>query len=205
MLNPKLALCVLLVCYQGHAMANPVMEIDAAVQPQMKLNESGAITSCGIRVLGLRTIGVSPETLRVDGFDMSTNIYDDEQVFGLSKVIFLQGKIGESLQSGKYPVASPYKSFWLRSDTRTLKSSGKFITGGSAHSLMVGHDFSDAVQFIAEVLESQTLRLGLNFEDSTKNMAYVARIRIPPEDQREISQCLVGMAEKLQEEINQQR
>ena len=151
--------------------------------------------------MGVRTTGLTKADVKVDGFDMSINIYADDQIFGMSKVIFYEGKKGASLESGKFPEAVPIKSFWLRSTSKTLKDQGKFVPGATTHSLLAGHDFNDTFDFISEILTKRSMRLGLNFADSGKNMAYLAKMNIANEELLEVSQCFVGIGEKLQAEI----
>jgi hypothetical protein len=202
MFNPKLAVCFLLAFYQGHAMANPVMEIDAAVQPQMKVSQTGEVSSCGIRIVAIRQTGLTTANTMVDGFDMSVNLFGDDQIIGASKVVYLEGRKGESLASEKRPVPTAIKSFWLRSSTKSLKDKGQFIEGEVKHSLMTGHDFLETFEFITQIMRERTMKLGLNFENSSANMAYTANIRITDQDQTELQQCIGGLMQTLEAKIN---
>jgi len=173
------------------------MEIDAAVQPQIKVNSQGEVTSCGVRVVGIRSTGLTKADTKVDGFDMSINLFGDGQPIGASKVVYLEGKKGDSLASPRSPEAKPIESFWLRSSTMPLKDMGRFVPGETKHSLIAAHEFLTTFEFILQVMEEQTLKLGLNFSKSSQNMAYSAKIGINEQDRTELAQCFGGLRETL--------
>lgn len=198
MFDVKFGLCCLLFAHQSIALSNPLMEIDAAVQPQMKVNEQGEVTSCGIRVVAIRETGLTASDVMVDGFDMSVNLFGDDQLIGASKVVFLEGQKGDSLASSKRPLPTAIKSFWLRSSSKPLRDKGKFIGGEVKHSLITAHDFLETLEFVMQVMDEKTMKLGLNFENSGRNMAYSAKIGITEQDQTEWRQCIGGLSQTLQ-------